>query len=501
MFSLISNALAELCNLYTIITLIGGVCMGIIGGMLPGITPSMTIALLLPISLYMPTIPALVMLLGSYEGAMFGGSVSAILINTPGTASGAAAALDGYPMALQGKAGKALRISLYSSCSGGVVGVIILLFTAQFLAQLAIKFGPPELFGLMLLSLTLIAGVSGKSLIKGICSASIGLLVAAVGMDPINGIKRFTFGNINLYDGFALLPVFIGIFALSEIITQLQKNVFELDSKTKTIDFKENKLTFAEFWSQKFNILYSGVIGCFIGSLPGIGGSTACFMAYAESQRRSKYPEKYGTGIIDGVAAPEAANNGLCGGALIPMLTLGIPGDVVTAILLGAFIAQGIMPGPLLFTERINEVYALYVGLLVAIIFLAIIGTLGIPLFSRILTIKKSVLFPAVLIMCVVGTYSYHANLFDCFVMVGFGLLGYYLRKFHFPLPPLVIAFVVGSKLETSFRQSLIISNQNYSIFFTRPISAVLIISAIMFSVVLLLRKHKLSKKDSLTNN
>lgn len=480
-----------------ILSLLLGVVLGIIGGALPGISPSMTIVLLLPASLYMDTIPALVMLLGAYEGAMYGGSVSAILINTPGTASGAATAFDGYPMAQNGQAGKALRMSLYSSCTGGFVAVIILMLSAQMFAKLALKFGPPEYFGLMILSLTLIAGVAGSSLLKGIISASIGLLIATVGMDPITGGLRLTFDNINLVDGFSLLTVFIGVFALSEIMTQLDKSPFQLDSKPETMKFSENKLSFSEYWSQKYNMIISGIMGCCIGALPGLGGSTASFMAYAESQRRSKYPEKYGTGIVDGVAAAEAANNGVCGGALIPMLTLGIPGDVVTAILVSAFIAHGLKPGPLLFTERIGEVYALYFGLLIAIVALAIIGTLGIPLFSKIIQIRPSQLFPVVFVMCVVGTYAYRGNIYDSIFMVMFGLVGYVLRKYKYPISPLVIAFVLGPQVEMSLRQTLRISNNDVSIFFTRPISAFLILFTVVFTVYLVRRNLKYSHTET----
>jgi putative tricarboxylic transport membrane protein len=493
----ISEVLGQFVDISVIIGLFAGVAFGIIGGALPGISPSMTIALLLPVTLYLPTITAIATLMGSYQGAMFGGSVSAILINTPGTASAAATALDGYPMAQKGQAKRALQTALYSSCLGGLIGTIILLFSAQFLAKVALKFGPPEYFGLMLLSLTLIAGISGKSMLRGIISGGLGLLFATVGLDPIYGSTRFTFGNINLYDGINTLSVFIGVFALSEIMIQLSLGRVELDKKPKVANSNTNRLKLKEFLSQKTNILFSAVIGSLIGILPGIGGSTASFMAYIASQKRSKKSEEYGTGIIEGVAAAEAANNAVCGGALVPMLTLGIPGDVVTAILVGALISHGIKPGPLLFVEEIGSVYTVYISLFLAVIVLSVVGTFGIPVFSKVVTIRKSILLPLVFIICIIGTYASKSNYFDVFVMLFMGCVGFALRKNGFPIPPLVIAFVIGRSLESNLRRSLILDSSGALIFFSRPLSAVLIIAAIVSTIFMVRsnRRHKRKKE------
>lgn len=492
---LILEVLAGFLFFEVILALLLGVAAGIIGGGLPGISPSMTIALLLPISLYLPTTVAIALLMGAYQGAMFGGSVSAILINTPGTASAAATTLDGYKMALDGKAGKALLMALYASCTGGIIGTVILLAMAKPLSAVTLKFGPPEYFGLMLLSLALIAGISGRSLLKGIASAIFGLLCATVGMDPIFGTKRFTFRSINLADGIQTLSIFIGLFALAELLAQLSKGKEALRKKPDTLTVNDT-LSFAEYWSQRFNLLVSGVLGALIGVLPGIGGSTACFIAYAEAQRRSKHPEKFGTGIIDGVAAPEAANNAVCGGALVPMLTLGIPGDVVTAILVGALIAHGIKPGPLLFTNDIGSVYKVYIALMLSVVGLLIIGRLGIPVFSKIVKLRKSVLMPLIFIICVVGTYSTRSNLFDVMMMVGFGAIGFTMNKNGFPIPPMVIAFVIGAQLESSLRQSLRLSGNDVSIFFTRPLSCALIVVSAVFMAFLMRRNHKMAKKE-----
>lgn len=493
----IFDVLSQFADISVIIGLFMGVTLGIIGGSLPGISPSMTIALLLPVTLYLSAPIAIATLMGAYQGAMFGGSVSAILINTPGTASAAATALDGYVMAQNGQAKKALQTALYSSCIGGIVGVVILLFSAQFLAKIALKFGPPEYFGLMLLSLTLIAGISGTSMLRGIVAGGLGLLFSTVGLDPIYGTPRFTFGTINLYDGINTLSIFIGVFALSEIMVQISSGRKKLNEKPETSNAKTENLTFKELFGQRYNIILSGIMGSLIGILPGIGGSTASFMAYIGSQKRSKYPELYGTGIIDGVAAPEASNNAVCGGALVPMLTLGIPGDVVTAILVGALIAHGIKPGPMLFVEDIRSVYTIYVALFLAVIALGMVGTLGVPIYSNIVKIRKSILFPLVFIICIIGTYASKSNYFDVYVMLAFGVIGFLLRTFKFPIPPLIIAFVIGRALESNLRRSLLLGPSGAFIFFQRPLSAALIIIAIISAVLMVRSNYKAKHKVS----
>lgn len=481
-------------TLKNVLFLIGGSFCGIIGGALPGISPSMTIALLLPMSLYLPPSYAIMMLIGAYQGAMYGGSISAILINTPGTASAAATAFDGYQMANKGKAGKALGMALTASCSGGLISSIILICLAKSLANLSIQFGPAEYFGIMVLALTLIAGVCGDNLLKGLVAATLGLLAASVGQDPVVGTERLTFGIFELFDGFTLLSVFIGIFAMSELMMQLRSGNTILNKPTTLLNVSSDRLTFSEYWNQKWNILISGIIGTFIGVLPGVGGSTASFLAYAEAKRRSKYPEQFGTGIIDGVAAAESANNGVCGGALVPMLALGIPGDVVTAILVGAFIAHGLKPGPLLFTQHINDVYMIYVSLILSCIAVLFLGTIFLPLFVRIVKIRKSILFPCVFILCIVGTYSVRSNLFDCFMMLSFGLFGYILRCYKFQLAPFIIAFVLGPEAELNFRLALRISGNNYMTFIQKPICAGLLALTLISFYYFVYRSRKQKK-------
>ena len=473
------EALARFADLYVILMIFVGVTVGIIGGALPGISPSMTIALLLPMTLYMPTSYAISILMGAYQGAMLGGSISAILINTPGTASAAATVLDGYPMKVNGQGLKALHMALYSSVTGGLVGTVILIISANQLARVALMFGPPEYFALMLLSLTLIAGIAGKSLLKGLLVGGFGLLLAFVGLDPIYGTTRFTFRMIELSDGIHNLALFIGAFAISELLSQLSNKSLKGELVAETDLGKKNGLTWKEYVSQLPNMTISGIIGALIGILPGIGGSTASFMAYASAQKRSKTPEKFGTGIIDGVAAAEASNNGVCGGALVPLLSLGIPGDVVTAILVGALIAHGIKPGPLLFVENMYDVYTIFIGMLLAVFVLAIVGTVGNPLFIKIVSIRQSILFPCVFLICFVGTYAARNDYFSCYLMLIFGVLAFLLRKNGYTLSPMIIAFVIGGQVESNFRRSLILDPSGM-IFFQRPLCVFLLFSAVV---------------------
>lgn len=484
---MIAEVLSQFFSLQPILGLFLGVFAGIVGGSMPGISPSMTIALLLPITLYMPSVTSISVLMGAYQGAMMGGSISAILINTPGTASAAATMLDGYPMNQKGQTKKALQIALYASCTGGVVGILILLLSAQPLAKVALMFGPPEYFGLMTLSMALIAGISGKSMLKGLIAGMIGLLVSVIGLDPIYGSQRLTFKLLGLADGVDTLSVFIGAFAVSELLVQLGTGRSLLNQKAKAMGKMQESLSLKEYLSQTVTMVQSGIIGALIGILPGIGGSTASFMSYASAQKRSKHPEKFGTGIIDGVAAAESANNAVCGGALVPMLTLGIPGDVVTAILVGALIAQGIKPGPMLFVENMFDVYTIYIALLFAVLALAVVGTLGIPVFSKIVSVRKSILLPMVFLICFVGTYASRSDYFSCYVMLIFGVIGYFLRKFKYSLSPMIIAFVIGGQLESNFRRSLLLDPAlGWQIFFTRPLAVSLIIISVVATIFMI---------------
>lgn len=491
---IIFDAFASFLNIQTILFLFIGVAVGILGGSLPGISPSMTISLLLPLTLKMDITNAVALLMGAYQGAMMGGSISAILINAPGTASAAATMLDGYPMNQKGQTRKALQTALYASCAGGLVGTFMLVCFASALASLALKFGAPEYFGIMCLSLSLIASISGKSLLKGLFSATIGLFIAMIGLDPIYGTARFTFGTTNLNDGIDQLAVFIGSFAVAELMFQLGEGRNELNKKPEQLNRKDSSLSLGEFLGQWFNIIRSGILGALIGILPGVGGATASFVSYAAAQKQSKHPEKFGTGIVDGVVAAEASNNAVCGGALVPLLALGIPGDVVTAVMLGAFVALGITPGPLLFQDSLDTVYAVYIAMGLAIVVLAIVGTVGVPVFAKVMGTRKSILLPSVFLICFVGTYAVRGSYFTCGMMLLFGVLAFLLRKAKFPLPPLIIAFVIGGSLESNFRRSLLYNAElGWKIFFTRPMTLTFLLAAVVLAV-LLARGNKTKK-------
>lgn len=483
---MIFDVFSDFLSIRILLIILVGVAAGILGGSLPGVSPSMTISLLLPITLKMDITSAMALLMAAYQGAMMGGSISAILINTPGTASAAATMLDGYPMNQKGETRKALQTALYASCLGGLVGTFMLVAFADLLAALALKFGAPEYFGIMCLSLALIASISGKSLLKGLISATIGLFIAMVGLDPIYGTARFTFGNIQLNDGIDQLAVFIGAFAIAELMFQLGDGKDVLNAKPVQLDYRNQGLKLFEFLGQWFNIIRSGIIGALIGILPGVGGSTASFVSYATAQKQSKRSSEFGTGVLDGVVAAEAANNGVCGGALVPLLALGIPGDVVTAVMLGAFVALGVTPGPLLFQNNLDTVYAVYIAMAFAIVGLAIVGTAGIPAFAKLMQTRKSILLPAVFLICFVGTYASRGSYFTCGMMLAFGILAFFMRKAKMPIPPMIIAFVIGGALESNFRRSLLYNgNAGWKIFFTRPMTLAFLIAAVVLALLL----------------
>jgi putative tricarboxylic transport membrane protein len=461
-------------------------------GAIPGLTGIMAIALLLPFTFTMHPISALILLVSIYKGAMFGGSIPSILMNIPGTPPAAATALDGYPLALQGKSQKALKIALYSSVTGDVFSDIVLITVAGYLARLALKFGPPEYSMLVLFSLTTIGAVSGETLLKGLLSAAGGLFIATVGLDPITATPRFFFGIVELYDGFSLLPMLIGLFALSEILRQLEgkiggilKAVFLPMSKKA----EDQKVTKKEMKRCIIPIFRASILGGFLGAIPGIGPTVGAFMSYAETKRTSKNPSMFGKGAIEGVAAAEAANSAVCGANMIPLLALGIPGDAVAAIIMGAFMIQGLAPGPLIFQTHLDIVYGFFIALILANIANFIVGLIFIK-FSRSLTkMSKVMVLPIVLILCFTGSYAINTSFFDLWVTLLFGVLGYFMTKFGFPIAPMLIGFILGPMAERAIRQSLIISKGSVLIFFTRPIALIFIIITIL-TIVYTFRKN-----------
>ncbi|MFO7153171.1 MAG: tripartite tricarboxylate transporter permease [Bacillota bacterium] len=485
MLSNLFYGLAKVLRPDIFLLLLLGVWGGIAIGSLPGLTATMGVALLLPLTFGMEPEAGMLLLLGIYIGAIYGGSISAILLRTPGTPAAAATAFDGFEMAKRGEAGKALGISTTASFIGGFVSTLMLITISPILARIALKFSAPEYFALAVFGLSIISSISGKSPLKGIIVGVFGLLLATVGMDPMTSYPRFTFGNVNLLNGFSFIPVMIGLFGLAQALYNVEESEQGVVIQQKV----EGVLSaLSEMKRILGTAIRSAIIGTFIGIIPGAGADIAAFVSYNEAKRWSKNADKFGTGIPEGVAAPEAGNNGVTGGAMIPLLTLGIPGDAVTAILLGALMIQGLQPGPLLFKEHGDLVYTIFSGLLVGNVLMWISGLLGIRLFIKVLSVPKNVLTPIIFILCVVGSYAMNNSFFDVGVMLISGVIGYIFMKLDFPASPIILALILGPMAESNLRRSLIMSGGSYSIFFTRPISAVLLILAVITFVTPLLR-------------
>ncbi|MPY90027.1 MAG: hypothetical protein GEU99_19150 [Luteitalea sp.] len=447
-------------------------------GATPGLTVNMAVALAVPLTMHMPLEPSLVLLLALYCSGIFGGSVSAILINAPGTPASAATVLDGYPLAQQGKAGKALKMALAASLAGGLFSVLVLVLISRTVADFALLFGPAERAALLLFALTLVGLLSGHSILKGLIAGSLGLLLSTVGLDPMLAVPRFTFGLLELEDGLSLIPVLVGLFAISEVLLQAEtrmRGAIGLDLR-QTHDKMLNRLSWGEISASARTIVRSSLIGTFIGILPGIGATVASFVGYGEAKRSSRQPQLFGKGSLEGVAASEAANNAVTGATLIPLLALSIPGDSVTAILYGALLIQGVTPGPLLFQTGLGLVYEIYVALIAANLFMAGVGLAFLPLFRHVTRAPARVLFPIVFVLSVVGAWSVRNNAFDLYVMMGFGALGYVLRRVEVPLAPLLIAFILGVPFEQALRQALVSSDGSPAVFLSRPLSAALIV-------------------------
>lgn len=460
-----------------LILMLIGTIGGIIVGALPGVTSSMGIILLLPFTYYLDPKSALLMLAGMYAGSMFGGSISAILLGVPGTPSAAATLIDGYPLGRQGRGGKAIQTALYASTIGGILSGIVLIFLAPELARFALKFSPADYFALSIFGLTIIASVSGRYLVKGIIAGIFGLFISTVGVENIRGSTRFTFGIPALTAGFELLPVLIGIFAIAEILLELEQRGREYEIQhTVTSSF----LSGEEFKSILIPILVGGVIGIFIGVIPGTGGTIATFLAYNELRRWSKNKEKFGKGALEGVAVVECANNAVTGGALIPTLALGVPGDVVTAVMLGAMILIGVRPGPLLFQARPDLIYSFFAGWFIIQFMMLGTGFISSMTAPYILKIPKKILMPIILVFAIIGSFAIRNSLYDVSVAIIFGLIGYFMRKHDFPQAPLVLGVILGPMAETNLNRALILSGNDWSILVRSPISLILLILSVL---------------------
>ncbi len=452
-----------------------GVMMGILVGVIPGLSPAMGVALLVPFSYGMNPLNALILLTSVYAAANYGGTITAIAINTPGTPSAIVSTFDGYPLTKQGQPGRALGTSVIASTVGGFFGAIILVFFSGPLAKAALKFGPAEYFALAVFGLTIISSLSRGNWIKAFIATLIGLLLNTVGMDPFTGYLRFTFGIPELADGFGFIPALIGLFALGEIFLSLEKSE-KVQSAVKKISTQMPKLK--EIWQIKRTIIQSSIIGTLIGVVPGAGATIAAFIAYGEAKRISKNPEKFGKGALDGIAASGAATSGSVGGALVPLLTLGIPGSAATAVLIGALMLHGLTPGPELFKSNAAVVYGLFASLFFAYLAMFVLGYLGNQLWIKIISLPKELLYPIILAIAFIGSYSVNNSMFDVWSCLGFGILGWLLRRYNFPTAPVILGLILGFLAETNFRRALLMGD--WHIFFTRPVSLILLILAFL---------------------
>lgn len=497
---MIWNAISQVFQPYMILIILLGNFIGVVVGALPGITGSMAIAILLPLTFSMSAAEGLMLLLGIYPGGIFGGSIAAILLNLPGDPPAVMTTLDGYPMAQKGEAGRAIGMATTASLLGSLFGILCLIVIAPTLAKFALKFGPPEYFMLCVFGLSSIAAVATKDLTTGFVSCLIGLLIGEVGMDPVFSVQRFTFGQVDLLSGLPFGPLIIGLFGLAELLRQVLGPMETLHLRLQQIrkvfpSMKDLKTCMPA-------ILRGSVIGTIIGALPGAGATIAAIISYNVTAGSDKNPERFGTGVIEGIAAPESANNASVGGALIPLLTLGIPGSTITAILIGAFMVHDIYPGPLLFVDHLDIVYVIFIGLIVASFGFALFGFLSARFAPLILKAPPAIVTPLIAVFCLVGAYASRENPWDIGLAVFFGVFAYLIGEFGIPTPPIILGYVLGPLVETNFRSSLQLSGGSPMIFVTRPIC---LVSLILTIVILLYpiwkaRLHKgiLSDRGSL---
>nr|WP_270181186.1 tripartite tricarboxylate transporter permease [Alkalihalobacillus sp. CinArs1] len=469
-----------------------GVLAGTLIGMLPGLGPISAIAIMIPLSYGMDPASALILMAGVYYGAVFGGSTSSILLNAPGISGTVATSFDGYPLAKQGMAGKALAIAAISSFAGGTVSVVALMLVAPLMASFAVSFGPTEYFALMLLGLTAIASLSEGSTVKALISATIGLIIATIGVDQQTGTQRFTFGSPNLLEGIDFLIIALGLFALAEVCSLI------LSRKSKMMGGNTNvgslKITKKEAKDISGPIARHSVLGFILGVLPGAGATIASFMSYITEKKISKDPSSFGKGNIKGLAAPETSNNAATSGAFVPLLTLGIPGSGTTAVLLGALLVVGVQPGPLMLTDHPDVFWGVIASMYLGNIFLLVLNLPLIPFIARILYIPKALLISLVIIFCMIGVYGVSFSTFDLYLLLAFGIIGFIMRLINFPAAPLILAFILGGMMEQSFRQALTISNGSYMTFFDSTVTVVLLVLSVL-SLTLPFIKSKLSKK------
>lgn len=486
------SGLIEVLSFTNLFVIAISLILGMIVGCIPGLTVTLGIILLLPLT-YSFTSPAtaIIALLAVYVGGMYGGSISAILLNTPGTNAAIATTFDGYPLAAQGKSKKALDVSLFASVVGGVIAALVLVLTAGFISSLVSNFTSTEYFALAVLGLSLIAGVSGDNIFKGIIGGLLGIFIAVVGLDSVTGVSRFSFNTMLLYEGLSIMPAMIAFIALTQIMIKSAEFMRAKDKNNTITKIDNEGMTKHERKSIMPAILRSTFISSLIGAMPGVGGGVAQFMCYNEAKRTSKHPEMFGKGSLEGVAAAEASNNAIVGTAMIPLLTLGIPGDGVTAILLGAFILHGIIPGPTMFTKQGTTAYAIIFGILIANIMLYFLGKLFTKQIAKIVQVRYSFLGPLIMIFCFAGAYAANGSPNEVILMMGILVISYILLVLDISVIPIMLGMILAPIMEQNFVNSMIIYDGDLLIFFKRPISLVILI----LTAVLVYSFMKVNKK------
>ena len=493
MFAMLLDGFIAVLAPENLIYIVGGVFLGLVMGSIPGLTATMAIALIVPMTYYITPTQSLIMLLSAYNAGTFGGSLSAILISTPGTPAAAATVADGFALAKQGKAAKAIKAALYASCFGCLFSSIILVLSAQPIARYALMFGPAEYTVLMIFSLTIIASASGRSMIKGLIGGCLGLLFGCIGMDAVFTTTRFTFGILKLSSGVDLVVMLIGALAFSELLKQMggirdTVNQSHLPPPSCKDDSQFSRQDFKISWR---HWLRSSTLGCVIGALPGLGPALACWIGYDAAKRSSKKPEQFGKGSIEGIAGAEAANNAVCGANIIPLLSLGVPGDTGAAVLIGAFLVQGLTPGPLVFTEAPQVIYNVYAGLILCNIVLLIMVLLTYRLFTGITRLEGSLIYPAVAVFCVIGVYALNSSLVDVWTMLFFAVIGYILSKLDFPTVTMLIGFILSPIFERNARRALQLSFGDYGVFFSSPLCWIFWTITVLSVYTILMGKRK----------
>ncbi len=496
MFDIIAQSIASVLDLNIFLAMSAGVFAGLIGGAIPGVTITMTVILVLPFTFGMDPLQGIATMIGVYVGGESGGLISATLLGIPGTPSAIATTFDGYPMAKKGEPGRALWTGIWASLLGGLLAGIPLVIGATQLARLALRFGPWEYFSLFVLTLSVVGALTEGSIIKGLLSGALGLLITTIGTDPIMSIPRFTFGLEFLHTGFAFLPILIGLFAFSQLMQDLETRGVKVEGqKPKDFNLSVSHLrVLKDILAQPFNLIWSTLVGLWIGILPAVGGSAANILAYDQAKKFSRHPEKFGTGIPDGIIASESSNNANIGGSLITMMAFGIPGDAVTAVMLGALIIHGIQPGPTFVTTNIKVAYGMLAAYFIAHFVTVLLEAISLRFVMKVVTVPLQTLVPVVLVFCVVGSYALNNIMENVYTLLIFGILGYGMVKTGFPLAPMVLGVILGDQIEVNLIRA-IMTDPNPWLFVTRPLSGILLVLAVLSFVLALWQERRFWKK------